>query len=92
MILIREAELGIDGQLGKGSLLFKSIIAAAAATALAVTPVVANAQTGTDAPAPADAVEENESFRGHFITLAGFAALILAVALLFQGDEEPASP
>ncbi len=72
--------------------MFKSVIAAIAATALAVTPVVVNAQSGAEAPAPADAVEENESFRGHLITLAGFAALILAVALVFQGDEEPASP
>ncbi len=71
--------------------MFNSVIAAFAGLALAATPVVATAQTGADTPASATAEVDGESFRGHLITLAGFAALILAVAVLF-GEGEPVSP
>ena len=67
----------------------KTLIAAAAAAALVVSPAVAAAQSAPVEVAPASEQAEGDQIRGGFILpLAVIVAAIIAVYLLTQGDDD----
>jgi hypothetical protein len=66
--------------------------AAAVAASLVAAPTVAAAQSAAPAPAT-ESVQGNSEIRGGFILpLAAIVALVIAVLLLTNNDEDPVSP